>query len=327
MPDRAGATPATPVVTRIRTDGVAPALRTSLLSDELARRLTSGQARVLDGSGGHPDLDWLNVDLGGGLVLASGRIIGLDVERDARLLRGDDDDDCTLFVALTDHIRFEQNDRRVMLRRGDGLFVAHGRPVRSWWHNDRFLLVRLPRGVLGPIARVEQAGGVHLPAHGEAMMLLRPYLATLMRRAQGGEAASMLARRQIGELVGRAIHDALDGSGVLGRAALNEARLCAMIATIEARYADPTLTMRDAAAAAHVSLRSAYLLFASRGLDFGGLLRSVRLDRAIERLHHGGAAGDRILDIALAVGFSDLSHFNRTFRARFGCTPGEARAR
>jgi AraC-like DNA-binding protein len=33
----------------------------------------------------------------------------------------------------------------------------------------------------------------------------------------------------------------------------------------------------------------------------------------------------RISDVALQVGFSDISHFNRLFRSRFGDTPGGVR--
>jgi AraC-like DNA-binding protein len=34
----------------------------------------------------------------------------------------------------------------------------------------------------------------------------------------------------------------------------------------------------------------------------------------------------RIIDVALAAGFSDISQFNRLFRARFGDTPSAVRA-
>jgi transcriptional regulator GlxA family with amidase domain len=33
----------------------------------------------------------------------------------------------------------------------------------------------------------------------------------------------------------------------------------------------------------------------------------------------------RIIDIAFAAGFSDVSHFNRIFRRRFGDTPSGVR--
>jgi AraC-like DNA-binding protein len=40
-------------------------------------------------------------------------------------------------------------------------------------------------------------------------------------------------------------------------------------------------------------------------------------------LEDPGAMPRRIIDIAYAVGFGDLSNFNRAFRARFGCTPSD----
>jgi AraC-like DNA-binding protein len=43
-------------------------------------------------------------------------------------------------------------------------------------------------------------------------------------------------------------------------------------------------------------------------------------------LQHGVKAMFRICDIALQAGFSDISHFNRLFRARFGDTPSGVRA-
>jgi AraC-like DNA-binding protein len=52
----------------------------------------------------------------------------------------------------------------------------------------------------------------------------------------------------------------------------------------------------------------------------------MRLQRAFALLTE--ADGNyRISDIALQVGFSDISHFNRLFRSRFGDTPSGVRAR
>jgi len=50
---------------------------------------------------------------------------------------------------------------------------------------------------------------------------------------------------------------------------------------------------------------------------------ATRLRNAAQRLR---TSGDRIADIALAVGFGDLSHFNATFLQHFRVSPGAYRA-
>jgi AraC-like DNA-binding protein len=53
-------------------------------------------------------------------------------------------------------------------------------------------------------------------------------------------------------------------------------------------------------------------------------VNELRLQQAFGLLTEPGAR--RISDIALEAGLSDISHFNRSFRARFGDTPGAVRA-
>jgi AraC-like DNA-binding protein len=51
--------------------------------------------------------------------------------------------------------------------------------------------------------------------------------------------------------------------------------------------------------------------------------RLARSDAMLTDPHHLHSA---IIDIAFGVGFGDVSHFNRTFRRRFGETPSAVRA-
>ncbi len=51
-------------------------------------------------------------------------------------------------------------------------------------------------------------------------------------------------------------------------------------------------------------------------------LRDRRLQAAMSRLR---TTDERVLDLALACGFRDLAHFNRTFKAVAGCTPRDYR--
>jgi AraC-like DNA-binding protein len=53
------------------------------------------------------------------------------------------------------------------------------------------------------------------------------------------------------------------------------------------------------------------------------LQRLMRVRRMLTDPRHAGRA---IGDIALAVGFGDISTFNREFRRQFGMTPSELRA-
>jgi AraC-like DNA-binding protein len=65
---------------------------------------------------------------------------------------------------------------------------------------------------------------------------------------------------------------------------------------------------------------------ASSGTSFTGRLNELRLQRAFELLTESQTSTQRISDIALEVSFSDVSHFNRLFRARFGDSPRGVRS-
>ena len=64
-------------------------------------------------------------------------------------------------------------------------------------------------------------------------------------------------------------------------------------------------------------------LLETSGVSFTSRVQELRLQRAFDLLAHSDPR--RIADIALEVGFADVSHFNRLFRARFGETPTAAR--
>jgi AraC-like DNA-binding protein len=74
-----------------------------------------------------------------------------------------------------------------------------------------------------------------------------------------------------------------------------------------------------------VSPRYVHLLFETEGLSFNKFVVERRLLRAYEMLSDSQRSDRTITAIALTAGFSDLSHFNRAFRRRFGTTPSEAR--
>lgn len=97
-----------------------------------------------------------------------------------------------------------------------------------------------------------------------------------------------------------------------------EARASRAVRIIEARLAEP---LSIAALAGEVGLARRRFATAFRhavGASPYAYILNRRLDAAAERLRAGGGS---VLEVALDVGFGDLSEFTRRFRARFGHPP------
>jgi AraC family transcriptional activator of tynA and feaB len=73
-------------------------------------------------------------------------------------------------------------------------------------------------------------------------------------------------------------------------------------------------------------VRTLHLRFEKLGQSFGRWLLENRLDACGKALRDPHQQSGSISDIAYRWGFNDLSHFNKTFRARFGMAPSEMRA-
>ncbi|MBB5768351.1 AraC family transcriptional regulator [Xanthomonas euroxanthea] len=84
-------------------------------------------------------------------------------------------------------------------------------------------------------------------------------------------------------------------------------------------YAEP-LTLGDLARQAHVSQSHLGFLFRDElGTPFKPMLQQLRIEKAKELLHQQRKL--RITEVALKVGFGDLSHFEKSFRRLVGVSP------
>ena len=104
------------------------------------------------------------------------------------------------------------------------------------------------------------------------------------------------------------------------------ARRTAVLRAIERRSGDPGLNVNAIAAQFGITPRYVHLLLEETGIAFTHHLLAHRLDRAAALLCDPRWHDRKISDVALEAGFTDLSHFNRSFRQRFGRTPSDTRA-
>jgi AraC-like DNA-binding protein len=102
--------------------------------------------------------------------------------------------------------------------------------------------------------------------------------------------------------------------------------LRAILAEVARRFGDPNCDLDSVARVLGLSRRYVQQLLEETGKSFTEHIVERRLERAFAMLSDRRCLHRTIIDIAFAVGFGDVSHFNRMFRRRFGETPSGVRA-
>ncbi|NJO67479.1 MAG: helix-turn-helix domain-containing protein [Rhodospirillales bacterium] len=96
--------------------------------------------------------------------------------------------------------------------------------------------------------------------------------------------------------------------------------------SIEDWLSDPALCPKRVADAHGISIRQLHRIFNRAGTSFSAFVRRRRLERCRDDLADPRLRALPMTEIAFRWGFSDSSHFSRSFRAAFGCTARDFRA-
>jgi AraC family transcriptional regulator, positive regulator of tynA and feaB len=104
-----------------------------------------------------------------------------------------------------------------------------------------------------------------------------------------------------------------------------ELRLDALRAYCRQNLHNPRLSPSLVAERFCMSVRTLHLRFGKLGQTFGSWLLETRLDTCAKGLIDPHQHGSSISEIAYDCGFNDLSYFNKTFRDRYGMSPGHYR--
>jgi AraC family transcriptional regulator, positive regulator of tynA and feaB len=232
-----------------------------------------------------------------------------------------------LNLQLAGRCRYETEGRDTIVGPNQFAIVDSTRPYFLDFMDDWSVFsFRIPRHMLRPLLRAPDCStGIRVSgsdALGEVTIGFLKSVATRM----GGlppQAMEPLA----GDLVNLAAlslgatEETRMGQRVSARRGLH----AAVVRFIEANLADPLLSVPTVAAHFGISIRYLHRVFEGRDKSFGQLVLERRLLRCAGDL--GASGGSRISDVALRWGFSDISHFNRSFRQRFGLSPREYRCR
>jgi len=279
----------------------------------------------LDLSAGRPRFELAFLDLGevgvGSLVGTAGEVI-----RNARQAHdGTDDFFLALIAEGRHHLQHAGHDQPCDV--GSAMFIDHARPQSILAANGgRIRNVTVSRAALKALVPhlEDMAGHVVRPSHG--LRLLDGYLASLAAFEQPPSAElSRLIELHLLDLVAAAIGPCAEARELIAGRGLKAARLRAVLAEIARRYSDPAIDVDSLAGRLGESRRNVQRLLEETGKSFTTHVAEHRLQRAYAMLTDPTYAHVRIIDIALAAGFSDVSHFNRMFRRRFGDSPSGVR--
>ena len=207
-------------------------------------------------------------------------------------------------------------------------FTDRGRPLRAFSpHVGSVRYVTVQAGALKAlVAHPEDLLG-RVVRPGPALSLLDGYLRSLtsLEEPPSPELAFTIGVHVL-DLVAATLGPTAEAASIVADRGVKTARLRAILAEVARRFSDPNLDLDSVAGALGLSRRYVQKLLEGTGKSFTEHLAGHRLERAFAMLSDPRQLHLAIIDIAFAVGFGDVSHFNRMFRRHFGETPSGVRA-
>ncbi|WP_198169088.1 helix-turn-helix domain-containing protein [Herbidospora daliensis] len=283
-----------------------------------------GQSVVsVDAASAHAADFWAEmtaVDLGL-IQISRVRSASFEARRTTRRIRQSDPEFYQLNYTVTGRSGLEQQGRQCSLSAGDFVLYDTSRPFHAWSaatpsQPPHGIVVQFPhRAIPLPPGTVDRLLAQPIPGRTGVNGLL----AGLLMRLAGPRPAPAPLTTTILEMITGLL---ADHAGV---AEPGDVPLIRIQAFIEDRLADSGLSPSSVAQAHHMSLRNLQRLFERHGLTAATWIRDRRLARARRDLTDPRCDTLAVRSIGARWGFQNDAHFNRTFRAAYGVSPGAYR--
>lgn len=243
--------------------------------------------------------------------------------RDAEDLRRAPRDEFLLSLMLRGEGRLTQAGREVVQRPGDMVLYDTSREFSYRLAAD-VVLLKIPRRLL-PARVASAARQTARPL--AAKTAIAEFAADLLRRVTtldlpDGSTAAARVGASLLDVLGAVldVDASADPDRLPGRRDERASTLESIQSYMRARIEDPRLDIRTVARVNGVSPRTLARLFAAAGTTPMRWLWAQRLEAGYRMLCEGWAG--RVIDVAFAAGFNDLSHFSRSFKQCYGVPPG-----
>jgi AraC-like DNA-binding protein len=237
-------------------------------------------------------------------------------------------DDISFGGVLTSRWTAKQLGRSEDLFPGDAVLLSNGEVGALTFPDEcRYTVFSIPKSALTSL--VPDIGALfarRVPASSPALRMLMRYLELAQEEHPAASPELQMAfSSHVCDLLALCLGATRDATELARTRGVTAARLCAIKDDIRKACSDPDLSVHAIAARYGVSARYVQRLFEESGATFTQYVTEQRLAAAYEALRRRTLTDLPISTVAYDCGFADVSHFNRAFRQRFGCTPTDIR--
>jgi AraC-like DNA-binding protein len=207
-----------------------------------------------------------------------------------------------------------------------GQVIVRGRDPAALIRSERFARITtlcVPRHLLAPRYAAADALSSCIPDDGLPSRLLYDLIAGLGDADDLGGQQPARFIEVLGGLVALVL--AARPQPPVALSELAGVRAGEILDYLRRNFSNPQLDPQTLADDLSISVRYAHKLMRLTGRSFREALIELRLEAARRAFAANGRPRQTIAEIAISVGFNDLSQFNRHFRNAFGMTPRAAR--
>ena len=243
-------------------------------------------------------------------------------------LISDGNDDTHLLLVINGALDIAVGPRVVKIQPGEAaLMPLHEMSVINSCTQGSSIRVKLPRSVRPAVfGRGEPPLLQAIPAQTPALRLLSIYARGLLADDGNYDSAmSRLAEQQLREILTHLFAPDAELARAQPARGIHAARLQAIKADIRANLERGYLSVTAVAARHRLPVRYVQRLFEAEGASFTGFVLDERLARAHRIVTNPRLANLKISAVAIDAGFNNLSHFNQSFRRRYGASPSDLR--
>jgi len=262
----------------------------------------------------------LTVRNSGPLRFAKCESTSYEIIRTARDISRAPADHYTIYLQLRGQTVMDQCSESVSFGRNDIVLSDCRRPFRATLSNDGCRAVAVvPRAMVNSRAPWLRQRALYKFSNSHFIDLARRHMVRLISDDLTEIESSLLTENLCNLLALASAND------IPLKRLQSDFELENLLAFCEKNLHFPGLSPQFVANHFGLSVRTLHLRFKKIEQTFGRWLLETRLDACSKALKDPLRRNSSISEIAYSCGFNDLSHFNKSFRARFNATPSEWR--